>query len=333
MGRVLRGREHTAAHDHCIHLITTLSAYRRRCKTSLPMCVDAESLTWDMGRGPPVAPALWVQAPAVVIHGAVGLVPVEIELVSCVCPLEPLSFCLWQLGCNPSPKESFVGRFRHTVAPLGAGTARCPSTSCRALYSCRYKIWYALVLRLECPTSHHQPIAPCQRQDSRPHYSLCACEVGPSSSSRSAPLCRRMARRMPRYEDRESSGQDRTGQDVPWIATDDTSASSFLQTRNHRSHTAHLSENSVPKANRAHRADGAAGARLVDLPVGWLRKKLSRLSSASGWLTLRGTRHKKPNVLVLRRAESGKLYRESLRTSHEGLLCANSRWSAAQRLE
>lgn len=60
VSRVLRGREHTAAHDDCIHLITTLSACRRRCKSSLPIGVDAESLTWDMGRGPPVAPELWV---------------------------------------------------------------------------------------------------------------------------------------------------------------------------------------------------------------------------------------------------------------------------------
>ena len=50
VSRVLRGREHTAAHDYCIHLITTLSTYRRRCKTGLPIGVDAESLTWDMGR-------------------------------------------------------------------------------------------------------------------------------------------------------------------------------------------------------------------------------------------------------------------------------------------
>ena len=94
-----------------------------------------------------------------------------------------------------------------------------------------------------------------------------------------------------RYEHRESSGQVRSG---PRIATDIILIIIIiflflLQTRNHRSqHTS--SENSVPKANRAHRADGAAGARLVDLPVGWLRKRLSRLSSASGWLTLRGTR-------------------------------------------
>lgn len=55
--------------------------------------------------------------------------------------------------------------------------------------------------------------------------------------------------------------------------------------------TAHLFGEQRAKPNRAHRADGAAGARLVDLPVGWLRKRLSRLSSASGWLTLRGTRN------------------------------------------
>ena len=81
----------TPTTNYCIYQITTLSASRRRCKISLPIGVDAESLTWDMGRGPPVAPELWVQAAAVVIHGAVDLVPVEIELVSA---LEPLSFCL-----------------------------------------------------------------------------------------------------------------------------------------------------------------------------------------------------------------------------------------------
>ena len=87
-GRAVAGSETTSSaqqHSHyhyCIYQITSLSASRRRCKISLPIGVDAESLTWDMGRGPPVAPELWVQAAAVVIHGAVGLVPVEIELVS-----------------------------------------------------------------------------------------------------------------------------------------------------------------------------------------------------------------------------------------------------------
>lgn len=76
----VRAQQHY--YHYCIYQINTLSACRRRCKTSLPVGVDAESLTWDMGRGPPVAPELWVQAAAVVIHGAVGLVPVEIELVS-----------------------------------------------------------------------------------------------------------------------------------------------------------------------------------------------------------------------------------------------------------
>ena len=117
VSRVLRGREHTAA-----RLLHPSNHHAQR----LPTEMQDKSSHWrrrrelDMGYGPwPPGRARALgcrQAAAFVINGAVGLVPVEIELVSCVCPLEPLSFCLWQLSCNPSPKESFVGRFRHTVA-------------------------------------------------------------------------------------------------------------------------------------------------------------------------------------------------------------------------
>jgi hypothetical protein len=56
--------------------------------------------------------------------------------------------------------------------------------------------------------------------------------------------------------------------------------------------------------NRAHRADGAAGARRSGSSiclVGWLRKRLLRLSNACGWLTLRG----KANLCASVRRESG----------------------------
>ena len=123
-----------------------------------------------------------------------------------------------------------------------------------------YKIQYALVLRLECPTSHHQPIAPCQRQESRPHYSLCACEVGPSSSSPSTPLRRRMARRMTRYEHRKSSGHD-TGQEHAVDRKRRYIIINILPADTQPQITAHLFGEQRAKPNRAHRAVGAAGAR------------------------------------------------------------------------
>jgi hypothetical protein len=127
-----------------------------------------------------------VQVAAVVIHGAGasdGLVPAEIELVSA---LEPLSFCLWQLSCNPLLKASFFGRFRHYLA-LGAGTARYPKTAYlqyRTLYSSTLDSGMCL-LAVPYIAPHAMP---SPREQTLP-WLLVPFPVGPH-------LSRRMARRM-----------------------------------------------------------------------------------------------------------------------------------------
>ena len=101
------------------------------------------------------------------------------------------------------------------------------------------------------PSTHH---APRQRQGSKHH---CTCFVGwfhiaPSQPAPPASKHRRMARRMARYGQHDSSGQD-----MPRIATD----------RIHHHHQQHLiSAESLRKfasmaCQMSNRAIGAAGAR------------------------------------------------------------------------
>jgi hypothetical protein len=183
----VRAQQHQ--YYYCIYQITSLSACRRRCKTSLPIGVDAESLTWDMGHGPPVAPELWVQAAAVVIHGAVGLVPVEIELVSA---LRAAVFLLVVAERHPlaqrEPRESFPGRFRHIVALSGPGTICLPSTPCRTLPITYSTVEHTLVLRLECPTTHHQPSTRAMPTPREQTSLLLPVRLNRPSPSRPAPL-------------------------------------------------------------------------------------------------------------------------------------------------
>ena len=98
----------------------------------------------DMGHGPwPPGRARALgcrQAAAVVIHGALGLVPVEIELVCLCLPSRAAVFLLVAAELQPVAQRELRRTLSPYRSPLGPGTARCPSTSCRGLYSCRYKI-------------------------------------------------------------------------------------------------------------------------------------------------------------------------------------------------
>lgn len=152
-GRAVGSETTTSAQQHshyhyCIYQITSLSASRRRCKISLPIGVDAESLTWDMGRGPPVArQSSGLEAAAVVIHGAVGLVPVEIELVSAS---RAAVFLLVAAERHPLAQRELPRTLSHISysSPFGAGTARCPSTPCRAPISTYSTITSGLASRV-----------------------------------------------------------------------------------------------------------------------------------------------------------------------------------------
>lgn len=141
VSRVLRGREHTAA-----RLLHPSNHHAQR----LPTEMQDKSSHWrrrrelDMGYGPwPPGRARALgcrQAAAVVIHGAVGLVPVEIELVCLCLPSRAAVFLLVAAELQPVAQRELRRTLSPYRSPLGPGTARCPSTSCRGLYSCRYKI-------------------------------------------------------------------------------------------------------------------------------------------------------------------------------------------------
>lgn len=111
-----------------------------------------------MGRGPPVAPELWVAGCCSCDPRCSRPCAGGDRACVLVSALEPLFFCLWQLSGTHSPKESFVGRFRHTVAfsapALHAARAHHAG---RFIVCIVHTVQDALVLRPECPTWHHQP--------------------------------------------------------------------------------------------------------------------------------------------------------------------------------
>ena len=201
--------------------------------------------------------------------------------------LEPLSFCLWQLSGTHSPKESFLARFR---------TYRTVALSAPALHDARAHlaghlsvrtVQQHLALRLECPniasSTHHARHADAKRAD----IIIIACEVEPTQSQSARPSLGgwRMARRMARYEHRESSGQGRSGQ---------AANRNRHHLHHHNNHHHQLPADAQPQITAQHHGEqrcqmltelteqtelpGRGVCWLVDLPWGWLRKRLLRLS-------------------------------------------------------
>ena len=199
--------------------------------------------------------------------------------------LEPLSFCLWQLSGTHSPKESFLARFR---------TYRTVALSAPALHDARAHlaghlsvrtVQQHLALRLECPniasSTHHARHADAKRAD----IIIIACEVEPTQSQSARPSLGgwRMARRMGQIR---ASGVVRTGQVRP-----------ANRNRHHPHHHHHLllpPADAQPQITAQHLGEqrcqmltelteqtelpGRGVCWLVDLPWGWLRKRLLRLS-------------------------------------------------------
>lgn len=208
--------------------------------------------------------------------------------------LEPLSFCLWQLSGTHSPKESFLARFRTYRTVALSAPALHDARAHLAGHSSVRTVQQHLALRLECPniasSTHHARHADAKRAD----IIIIACEVEQTKSQSARPSLGgwRMARRMGQIR---ASGVVRTGQVRPRIATVIILIIIIiflLQTRNHRSqHHGEQRCQMLTELTEQSELPGRGVCWLVDLPWGWLRKRLLRLSqrrSACGWLTLRG---------------------------------------------